>query len=164
MSDVVSLSKALMQLPSVTPGGKNCLDIIIPRLEKLGFTLERFPVGDDLARDPLVGVFSDVAAWRRAGPEQGRDLVITGAAIEEPGGGSAFFCELFQNFLAAQYSGPVRWIGKVLEIRDVRHETIRLVHKSGDSDAGHSLILLQVRGDYRGPTEPAQSFQAGRPA
>ena len=46
MSDVVSLSKALMQLPSVTPGGKNCLDIIIPRLEKLGFTLERFPVGD----------------------------------------------------------------------------------------------------------------------
>ena len=42
MSDVIALSKKLINIPSVTPEGENCMDLIVPILKKLGFSIELF--------------------------------------------------------------------------------------------------------------------------
>jgi succinyl-diaminopimelate desuccinylase len=48
MQDITKLSKQLINLPSVTPDGANCIELLIPILEKLGFSIERFACGDAL--------------------------------------------------------------------------------------------------------------------
>jgi succinyl-diaminopimelate desuccinylase len=40
MNDVISLSKQLINITSVSPEDNGCLELIIPRLEKLGFNIE----------------------------------------------------------------------------------------------------------------------------
>ncbi len=42
MLNVITLAKQLIELPSVTPAGENCINIIMPILQKLGFSLELF--------------------------------------------------------------------------------------------------------------------------
>ena len=45
MNNVVELSKQLISLPSVTPAGANCIELIVPMLENLGFNIELIPCG-----------------------------------------------------------------------------------------------------------------------
>jgi succinyl-diaminopimelate desuccinylase len=45
MSNVIELSKQLISLPSVTPAGANCIELLAPLLEKLGFNIELIPCG-----------------------------------------------------------------------------------------------------------------------
>jgi len=46
MSNVIELSKQLINRPSITPNDEGCQDILIDRLEKIGFQIERLPFGD----------------------------------------------------------------------------------------------------------------------
>lgn len=42
MSNVITLAKQLINIPSVTPEGEGCIKVIVPILEKLGFSIELF--------------------------------------------------------------------------------------------------------------------------
>ena len=42
MIDVIELSQQLINIPSVTPAGRDCIELIIPMLKKLGFSIELF--------------------------------------------------------------------------------------------------------------------------
>lgn len=46
MSPTIDLAIDLMRRPSVTPADAGCQDVMIGRLEALGFTIERLPFGD----------------------------------------------------------------------------------------------------------------------
>ena len=46
MSTTLELAKALIAKDSVTPEDKGCQDLMITRLEKLGFVIERLPFGE----------------------------------------------------------------------------------------------------------------------
>lgn len=46
MSDTLELARALIARPSVTPEDAGCQDLMIARLETLGFTIERLPFGE----------------------------------------------------------------------------------------------------------------------
>ncbi|WP_136247322.1 succinyl-diaminopimelate desuccinylase [Halomonas borealis] len=46
LSPTLDLAMALMRRPSVTPDDLGCQDLMIDRLEALGFTVERLPFGD----------------------------------------------------------------------------------------------------------------------
>lgn len=46
MSKVLKLSKELIAIPSLSPHDNGCMDLLIPRLEKLGFTVETILSGD----------------------------------------------------------------------------------------------------------------------
>lgn len=46
MSDTLELSKAMIARPSVSPTDGGCQDLMIERLEALGFAVERMPFGD----------------------------------------------------------------------------------------------------------------------
>ena len=46
MNNVLKLTEQLIRQPSITPDDAGCLDLIIPRLKKLGFSIELFPAGD----------------------------------------------------------------------------------------------------------------------
>ncbi|MBB3142299.1 succinyl-diaminopimelate desuccinylase [Halomonas organivorans] len=46
LSPTLELAMALMRRPSVTPDDLGCQDMMIERLERLGFTIERLPFGD----------------------------------------------------------------------------------------------------------------------
>ena len=45
MSDTLELAKALIACPSVTPQDAGCQELMIERLEDLGFHIERLPFG-----------------------------------------------------------------------------------------------------------------------
>ena len=42
MSNIIALAKQLINIPSITPDGDDCIDIIVPFLKNLGFTIELF--------------------------------------------------------------------------------------------------------------------------
>ena len=46
MSETLTLAKNLIQRPSVTPDDAGCQELMIQRLEKLGFVIEPMPFGD----------------------------------------------------------------------------------------------------------------------
>ncbi len=46
MSDTLELAKALIARPSVTPDDAGCQELLIQRLEALGFAIERLPFGE----------------------------------------------------------------------------------------------------------------------
>jgi succinyl-diaminopimelate desuccinylase len=46
MNDIIELTKELVARPSVTPEDKGCLDLIIARLEPLGFKVEKMRFGE----------------------------------------------------------------------------------------------------------------------
>lgn len=46
MSDTLQLAKTLIQAQSITPDDANCQEVLIKRLEKIGFTIERMRFGD----------------------------------------------------------------------------------------------------------------------
>jgi succinyl-diaminopimelate desuccinylase len=46
MPNVIDLCKELIRKPSITPDDAGCLDLIIPRLKRLGFSIELFPAGN----------------------------------------------------------------------------------------------------------------------
>jgi succinyl-diaminopimelate desuccinylase len=46
MNNILKLTEDLIRQPSITPDDAGCLDLIIPRLKKLGFSIELFPAGD----------------------------------------------------------------------------------------------------------------------
>lgn len=46
MSETLELAKALIARPSVTPEDAGCQPLLIERLERLGFTIERLPFGE----------------------------------------------------------------------------------------------------------------------
>lgn len=46
MSDTQQLAKALIQAQSITPDDANCQELLINRLEKIGFTIERMRFGN----------------------------------------------------------------------------------------------------------------------
>jgi len=46
MSDTLELTKAMIARPSVSPADGGCQDLMIERLEPLGFEVERMPFGD----------------------------------------------------------------------------------------------------------------------
>ncbi|MFG6177417.1 succinyl-diaminopimelate desuccinylase [Halomonas sp. THAF12] len=46
LSPTLELAMALMRRPSVTPDDLGCQDLMIERLERLGFNIERLPFGD----------------------------------------------------------------------------------------------------------------------
>ncbi len=46
MSETLELAKQLIEIDSITPEDKGCQDILVSRLEKLGFSVERLPFGD----------------------------------------------------------------------------------------------------------------------
>lgn len=45
MSDVISLTHQLINSPSITPEGHDCIELIAKRLANIGFTIESIPVG-----------------------------------------------------------------------------------------------------------------------
>ncbi|MSP53643.1 MAG: succinyl-diaminopimelate desuccinylase [Gammaproteobacteria bacterium] len=45
MGDLLELTKELIRKPSITPNDAGCMDLIILRLKKLGFSIELFPAG-----------------------------------------------------------------------------------------------------------------------
>ncbi|WP_174875860.1 succinyl-diaminopimelate desuccinylase [Vogesella oryzae] len=46
MSSTLELTQQLMQLDSITPRDEGCQELMIARLEDMGFTIERMPFGD----------------------------------------------------------------------------------------------------------------------
>jgi len=46
MTNVIELSKRLINIPSITPKGNACIDVLVSLLQPLGFTIEKFNYGD----------------------------------------------------------------------------------------------------------------------
>jgi acetylornithine deacetylase len=81
--DAFAFLKRLVAAPSVVPTEQDAQEVVVVELERLGFEVERLPVPDAIAADPLAGVPQASYDGRydvvgRLGPSSGRSILFDG--------------------------------------------------------------------------------------
>tara|TARA_R110000868_G_scaffold8205_6_gene42684 strand:+ start:375 stop:1496 length:1122 start_codon:yes stop_codon:yes gene_type:complete len=169
MTATLQLTEDLIRIPSITPKDEGCLDLIIPRLEKLGFTIELFPCEDAInlwARlgdaTPLVCLAGhtdvvatgDLAAWTSHPfkPEI-RDGMLYGRGAADMKSGLAAMIVAVEEYLA--HNKPNGSIAFLITSAE-----------EGPSHLGTPVVIdaLEQRGekiDYCIVGEPSSSKQFG---
>ena len=170
MTQVLSLTQALIALPSVTPEDKGCLDLIASRLTPLGFAIERLDANGTSnlwarrgTAAPL-GCFAGHTDVVPTGPleqwssdpftPQIRDGVLYGRGAADMKSSLAAFVVAIENFLAAQADTA----GSIALLLTSDEE--------GDALSGtvHVVNTLKARGeiiDYCVVGEPTSSARFG---
>ena len=122
MTDTLALTEDLLRRPSVSPEDHGCLDVIAPRLEALGFRIERLafgPVDNLWARRGDAGpvlCFAGHTDVVPAGPREEwrtepfepvvRDGILYGRGAADMKGSLAAFVVAIESFLAVHADPP----------------------------------------------------------
>lgn len=170
MTQVLELTKQLIRQPSITPEDAGCLELVIPRLQKLGFNIELFPAANAQnlwarigTQKPLVCFLghTDVVAtgpldqWTSPpfSPEI-RDGYLYGRGACDMKAGVAAMIVAIENFLQKNPQ-PVGSIAVLLSSSE-----------EGDSSIGTPVVVdaLEIRGekiDYCITGEPSSDKTLG---
>ncbi len=168
--NVIELTQALINLPSITPEGADCIELIIARLEKLNFHIERIPVGPAQnlwarygSQSPVVCFLGHVDVVPPGPLEQWitppfsatvRDGYLYGRGASDMKSGIAAFIIAIENFIQAHpdFPGSIAVMLTTVEEEEHQHGVPNIVE------------LLTERGekiDYCITGEPSSEHSVG---